>query len=423
MKRYSLSHLSDEVLLRDLATVVAQERTATAEVLAHIAEVDARQLYRPAAYPSMFAYCVGALHLSEDAAFRRITAARAARRFPAIFGALAEGRLSLTAIGLLGPYLTEGTAAELLAAASHKSRAEIEQLVAARFPRTDMLAWVAASPASRPAPGGEDASSPGGQLVPERVGEHARVTRLAAERVAVQFTMSRKGHDDLRYVQALLGHRAPSPDLARVFERALKALIAQLEKQKFAATARPRHGHGRPTTGTRHVPAHVRRAVWERDQGRCTFVSDDGHRCPAESDLEFDHVLAVARGGEATVEGIRLLCRAHNQYAAERTFGAGFMRHQRIAAAEKRAAASERAAATRNRASEAKQRHVAKSNDNDVVPWLRALGFNAAEARRASECCADMPEASLEDRVRLALTCFRSRGARVERGTALAAPA
>jgi len=65
-------------------------------------------------------------------------------------------------------------------------------------------------------------------------------------------------------------------------------------------------------------------------------LSEGGHRCEATNPLEFDHVLEVARGGEATVAGVRLLCRAHNQHAAERTFGAEFMRHKRAAAAEGR---------------------------------------------------------------------------------------
>jgi hypothetical protein len=53
----------------------------------------------PAGCSSMHAYCVEHLHLSDDAAAKRIHAARAARRFPALFGALTEGRLHLTASG------------------------------------------------------------------------------------------------------------------------------------------------------------------------------------------------------------------------------------------------------------------------------------------------------------------------------------
>src|SRR5881396_4164040 len=105
MRAYTLTHLSDAVLLRDLAALVAQDHTTTAALLAHIAEVDARKLYLPAAYPSMHAYCVHEFHLSEDSAYRRITAARVARQFPAVFEAVADGRLSLTAVGLLSAYV------------------------------------------------------------------------------------------------------------------------------------------------------------------------------------------------------------------------------------------------------------------------------------------------------------------------------
>jgi hypothetical protein len=134
------------------------------------------------------------------------------------------------------------------------------------------------------------------------------------------------------------------------------------------------------------------------------------------------------------VSGIRLLCRAHNQHAAEQTFGTEFMRHKRIAAAEARAAAKApgaaahatpaealavpkaRAAAAHSQAAAAERAPVrsrADAQDRDVVPWLRALGFNAAEARRAAARCEDMPEASLEERVRVALTCFRVGGTRL----------
>jgi hypothetical protein len=106
MRDYSLTHLSDAVLLRDLAELIAHDRVTMAAVLAHIAEVDARRLFVPAGYPSMHAYCVGELRLSEDAAFRRIRAARAGREFPTLFAGLAQGRINLAAICLLAPHLT-----------------------------------------------------------------------------------------------------------------------------------------------------------------------------------------------------------------------------------------------------------------------------------------------------------------------------
>src|SRR5438477_5955878 len=95
---YSLTHVQDSVLLRDLATLVFHDRVTTANLLAHIAEVDARRLYVPVGFSSMHAYCVQELGLSEDAAAKRIQAARVARRFPVFLTAVAEGRLHLTAV-------------------------------------------------------------------------------------------------------------------------------------------------------------------------------------------------------------------------------------------------------------------------------------------------------------------------------------
>ena len=408
MQRFARTHLSDPLLLSSAADHAGRERAAAADLLADLAEIDARKLYLPAGYSSMFAFCVGDLRLSEDAACKRITVARAARRFPAIFPAVAEGRLHLSGVVLLAPHLVEETAEGLLAAAAHKSKAEIEQLLAERFPRSDMLSWVTPIPSSS-APSTAELSAPGRIELPHPAApESHRSTAkpLSSQSFALQCTLSQRGRDKLRYAQELLGHQIPGGDIAAVIERALDALIPQLEKRKFAATSRPRRGVRRGSTNPRHIPAHVMRAVWERDQGQCTYVSDAGHRCEARKRLEFDHIVELARGGEATVEGIRLRCRAHNQYTAEHTFGAEFMRLKRIGAAEARAAARAKQPATRN--APAAPEHV-----EEVVPWLRALGFNTAEARRAAERCVELPDAPLEERVRFALTCFRARGARV----------
>jgi len=152
MSSYSLTHVSDPDLVRGLTSAVAQDRSATVVVLAHLAEFDARRLYLPAAFPSTYLYCVHELHLSEDAAYKRIQAARAARQFPAIFEAVAEGRLHLRGVNLLAPYLTPENADALLQAAANKTTREIEQLLAERFPRSETLALVQAIPRHRPCP-------------------------------------------------------------------------------------------------------------------------------------------------------------------------------------------------------------------------------------------------------------------------------
>ena len=85
----------------------------------------------------MITYCVGELRLSEDAAYKRIQAAKAAREFPAIFDALADGRLHLSGVCLLAPRLNRENADQLLAAAANQTKATIEQLIAERFPQTE----------------------------------------------------------------------------------------------------------------------------------------------------------------------------------------------------------------------------------------------------------------------------------------------
>src|SRR4030095_10496293 len=112
----------------ELSAVALKEKEATAELLAHIAEFDARNLYLPAAYPNMFAYCTGELGLSEDATAKRLQVARVSRKCRGVLDALAQGRVHLSGLVLLTPHLTPESADELLAAATHKSKAEIERL-------------------------------------------------------------------------------------------------------------------------------------------------------------------------------------------------------------------------------------------------------------------------------------------------------
>jgi hypothetical protein len=347
MRAYTLTDVDDHELVSHLKSLVVKDRGTTAEILAHIAEVDSRRLYLPAAHPSMFSYCQKELGFSEEMAFKRIRAARMARKYPVIFAAIADGRLHVSAVVLLSKYLRRDNADELLRAAFHKSKSEIVELLAERFPQADVPTLVRAipspsnsgdqlSPGTVPSPSfgrvipstvelgapesaaasvmplqhapGADVST---QLSPGTVAPpRARVEPLAPERYALQTTIRKDTRDKLRRIQELLGHQIARGDVAEVIDRAFDLLLANLEKQKFAATSRPRPVSKRESKNPRHIPAHVKRSVWERDQGQCSYVSDGGHRCPERSRLEFDHADPVARGGEASVETIRLRCRA-----------------------------------------------------------------------------------------------------------------
>src|SRR5262245_14351838 len=92
MKSVQVSCLSNDALVRELKDSVAHGCTLAARQVELIAEGQRRRLYALAGYSSMFAYCVDELHLSEEAAYKRLRVARAARRFPQVLVALAEGR-------------------------------------------------------------------------------------------------------------------------------------------------------------------------------------------------------------------------------------------------------------------------------------------------------------------------------------------
>src|SRR5512138_1804922 len=116
----SASHTwSDQALVSEVSRLAGEERRATAQLVAVLAEFDARRLYLPAGCSSMFTYCTQVLHLSEHAGYNRIEAARAARRYPQILLRLDSGELTLTAVRLLAPCLTEANHEEVLQSARH----------------------------------------------------------------------------------------------------------------------------------------------------------------------------------------------------------------------------------------------------------------------------------------------------------------
>jgi 5-methylcytosine-specific restriction endonuclease McrA len=330
-------------LLRDLAALVARDRTTTSELLAHIAEVDARQLYLPAGYPSMHAYCVHELRLSEDAANKRIRVARKAREIPALFVAIADGRMHLSGVILLASHLTQENAPELIKTMEGKSKAEIDGLIAMRLPRSEALPMVETLPVAPQrtlrtetaevpdppaiAPPSRNELAPGPVRV---ISSRSKVEPIARERYVLRACLGQATLDKLHRAQALLSHRIPNGDLPAVLDRVLELAIQQLEKRKFGASSKHRPSK-KPSSNPRYVPAHVRHAVWLRDGGQCTFVSASGHRCSEGHRLEFDHIVLVAHGGQATVDNIRLRCRAHNQYGAESALGVEFMRGKRAA--------------------------------------------------------------------------------------------
>ena len=325
------SHLSDDELTAEVFRCAREESRVTARLVAHLAEFDARQLHLAAGYSSLFQYCCKVLGLSEHATYNRIEAARLVRRFPVVLDRLSRGSVNVTALRLLAPHLTDANHEELLQAAAHRGRREIEELLAGRFPRPDTLTTVRKVPerhALPPAParvgtglGAPEEPRPSSGPIPALT-SHPRpprplVTPLATDRYEIRFTASMATRDKLKLAQDLLRHTIPSGDPAEIIDRALSVLIDELARRKLANVRTPQRTIRETGDGSRHIPSAVKRAVWTRDGGRCAFVGAGGHRCGERAFVELHHVRPYGVGGNASTENIQLRCRAHNQYEAD----------------------------------------------------------------------------------------------------------
>jgi hypothetical protein len=296
----AFASLSDDELVERVKDLAGAERRASVALIRSLMELDARKLYLREGCSSLYTYCTQVLHLSEGSAYNRIETARAARRFPQVLEMLESGDLTPTAVRLLAPHLTAQNHAQLLAAARHKSKLEIQELIASAIPHAAC-------------------STHSDAIV---------ITPLAPDSCRLHVTLSRETYDKLLHAQRLLRHAHPTGDVGAILDRALTVLIEDVERRKFAVAASPRPATDKAPPPGRHIPAGVRRAVVKRDEGRCAFIGREG-RCRETGFLEFHHVDPYATGGAATADNIQLRCRAHNQYEARLLFGDTIVRERR----------------------------------------------------------------------------------------------
>jgi hypothetical protein len=309
---------------------------------------------------------------------------------------------------LLGPHLTEANLVEVLARAKHRTKREIARLVRLLDPlpavpaRIEPLGPAPAraiptapsweeyvqsmnrirelAPGERPRDWVQGANDPpdgmASGLEPAAAPTHGHSTALeclaseprgALEPVQykVQFTASEEYVRLVDQAKALLSHAVPGVTLEELQLRAMRSLVSELSKRKYAAlsgsperngaaeaahakadpdapeprgnepavpdphrkskTNRKIRTHGsegrNPRQRGRYIPARVRRTVFSRDGARCSYVDAAERRCVETQRLEFHHVVPFAEGGEHTPSNITLRCAAHNALAAEAHFG------------------------------------------------------------------------------------------------------
>jgi 5-methylcytosine-specific restriction endonuclease McrA len=351
------STLDTRALAACLRASAGEERDRQVDFLRYLDTFDAREAYREAGYGSLWMFCLRELALREGAAGRRIGAMRVLREFPRLEAPLRDGRLSLTTAVTLRPVLTPENQDEIVALAAYKTDEETRYLVATLQPRSApkegirklpepalRLSGPAPEPVEAPAGSGERSEAPPGETgappdapaaepfalaLPPRALSRPTLEPLSADQWSMRVTIDRALKEDLDTLACLLSHKIPDGNLGAVLREAVRCAIEKHGKRRGAVKpARPRKPVARKPRrpGEREpIPPEVRRAVWERDGGRCTYLSPDGHRCESRWQLEPDHIQPAALGGPSTVENLRLRCRPHNSLHAEETFGRAHM--------------------------------------------------------------------------------------------------
>jgi hypothetical protein len=334
-----------------LAELLRHERDALAEFLSALADFDRRRAWAELGHGSLFAFLVKDLGLSNGAAAYRKAAVELVQRFPQVLGHLRTGKLCLTTVFELSKVVTEENAAETIPRFFGASRRDAKNVVAelAPEPAPQRTVVTAIQPpslalAAPPDPSGRLADHPRANLeLPAQEGRSVRPTAptpaptvvepKTAELTRVHVTVPRRLVEKLTAAKDALSHSHPNATDADVFEVGLD-LIIQRHAKRRGIGAKPRKAPARSASATtspppakrsRHVPAAVWRAVWERDQGCCAWPLEGGGVCGSTRQVEFDHVDGFALGGETSVERGRLLCRPHQLEAARQLYGEDVM--------------------------------------------------------------------------------------------------
>jgi 5-methylcytosine-specific restriction endonuclease McrA len=311
---------------RRLAVLLRCELGAMADFLVALADFDRQRLWVQLGHASVFYYLHRDLKLSKGAAHYRKVAARLIQEFPEVVAPFREGKLCITTVVELAKVITPENSAEVLPRFFYLSKQEakavaVEICPAAVVPRREVVTQVVTEfPRVATFQLDETPLTHFVEAAPQAV--PIQFEPLTPNLQRLHLTVSKQFIDKLEAARKGQGHAQPGASAEKVIEAALDLLLAQQAKRR-AEVKQPRI-HPRPSKNG-HIPAAVRREVWSRDEGKCTWPLDSGGICGSTTRLEIDHVVPRARGGASTVDGCRLLCAAHNQLAARQVYGDEWM--------------------------------------------------------------------------------------------------
>lgn len=337
-----LSAFSNEVLEHRLKRLVRRESCNTVQILKHLAEVERRELHLRNGYASLWDYATRGLKYSEPGAHRRISSARALARYPQLEALLIERRINLSTLSLVAKLLSPGNLDSVMAEVIDRTKEQVEEFVKGQRPVARVIEKVTPvivlkSPERTVTSSREPVSlsvgvsaGPVSKSVVPPLPESSPQPSVV-QTFKIQCALSDEGYRKLKEVQSLLSHNATS--IGDVVERLCDDFL-----RKHSPVREVKRTCSFPKEGSRYIPRALKKAVWERDGGCCSYVGPDGTRCGSTFQVQVDHVHPFALGGKTELGNVRCLCSSHNAFAAREVFGRPFM-DQMIARGRRKAEA------------------------------------------------------------------------------------
>jgi hypothetical protein len=291
-------------------------------VIRQLREIARRRLDAQLGYSSLHKFCMEELKYSSGSAWRRIKAMEALGDLPELEAQVAQGDLTLASVSQVQSFCDqkEKTLEEkraILAQVTQLSKRETERVLAAIAP------------------------------LPERP---EKIRMLDQESAELRVTLDSATVAALDRIRDLIAHSHPGATYAEVISHLAKLGLKKLDPAAAVDRAKAKSASPKSEAPLKPVvpakpvvplqpsappgdkaassaiPTITRRAVWQRDGGRCGFRSGDtGKVCGATAFLQVDHITPRAKGGGNEIENLRLRCQSHNLLTAIHEFGAQWM--------------------------------------------------------------------------------------------------
>lgn len=314
-----LTQISNHELLNRVEKLSRTERKITHLILCHLVEVETRRLHLDLGYTSLFRYMTTHLHYSEDAAYRRIQAARLLKKLPQLEKSLESGEVNLTQLQQVqkclnkereqGHKVTIQQTQKVLEQIQNKSSFETQKILAVEFNQS--------------------------------VQHIESLTSQRDDSVRIELTLSEDQMQKLQHAKELLSHVLPNPTWAELIAYLATAQVEKrLGKEKVKTefknneiikskptkketTAKKGSSKNRETSNLKsthrpHIKITTRRALFKKAQHQCEYIDATTGRCPSKFQLQVDHQRPLALGGTNEFSNLRILCQQHNLSEARR---------------------------------------------------------------------------------------------------------